>query len=165
MGHTLLVKNRPYMLDFYLPINRSNFLDVGTELHVQLTLTPYEIVACTKYHERLAEVVVPGTLGLYRYTAIFPRQDWDRLSVYDTLALQQESLETITERHGIALEYVGPVVRHRVRPQDTMFITDELPIFDQYYDSTDYPNWRLCIEHSGDHLPLYIPYCNKKAVT
>jgi len=165
MGHTLLVKNRPYMLDFYLPINGRGSLDNGTELHVQLTLTPYEIVTRTKHTESLAEVVIQGMLGLYRYTAIFPNQDWSKLCIYDTVALQRESLEQVAERHDVILGYAGPVVKHRVRPHDTMMVTDELPIFDQYYDADDYPDWRLGIEHNGRDVPLYIPYCTKKAIS
>ncbi len=161
MGHTLLVKDRPYMLDFYLPINGRGFLHDGTELHVQLTLTPYEVVARTKSSETLAEVVVGGSLGLYRYTAIFPNHDWRNLCIYDTVALQRESLEMVAERHDVILGYAGPVVKHRLCPQNTMLVTDELPIFDQYYDPDKFTGWQLGIEHNGGDQPLYIPYSMK----
>lgn len=158
MGHTLLVKDRPYLIDFYLPKDWTNVFNPGTELHIQLTLTPYEHVAKTKYRENLSEVIIRGILGLYRYTAIFPQGEWRALCVYDMVALQQEALGLVAERHDVELVYSGPVVKHRVRSHHHIRVSDELPILDQYYDMSVFTNWRLGIETNGSGDPLFIPF-------
>lgn len=163
MTQTLLVKDRPYMLDFYLPLDKRARLDNGTELHVQLTLTPYEIVAQTKFAESLAELIVDGTAGLYRYTAMFPNHDWRQLDIYNTVALQRESLETVADLHNVKIQYVGPVVKHYLSYKDTRPVGDELPIFDQYFDPEDFQSWQLGTESTDHGKPLFIPFCTERA--
>jgi len=154
MTHTIMTKHRPHLLDFFMPLNGY----CGSELHIQLTMTPIEIVTKTKHHDYLSEVVVEGDLGIYRYTVIFPTAEWDHLHVYDALDIQRECLAKIGDNHGVVLRYVGPAVKHRARPSNMLSPTDDLPIFNQYYDSEDYTDWRLGIEAHPQRETLFLPY-------
>ena len=101
-------------------------------------------------------------MGDYRYTAVFPNADWRHLSIYDVIDLQQEAVQRIADRHNVTLRYLGPQVQHQLQAVNCMEVTDDLPIFDQYYDADQYQSWKLCMERQGDNSCLFIPHQPRK---